>query len=65
VRDGEALELLEGLRDGFENLGYQDEENLSELSNRGRMLIRRILHWQLSISTAELEKRRNRLVPSG
>jgi hypothetical protein len=34
---------LEGLRDGFENLGYQDEEKLSELSNRGRMLIRRIL----------------------
>ena len=28
------LELLEGLRDGFENLGYQDEEKLSELSNR-------------------------------
>jgi hypothetical protein len=59
------LELLEGLRDGFENLGYQDEEKLSELSNRGRMLIHRILLWQLPISPAELEKRRNRLAPSG
>ena len=59
------LELLEGLRDSFENLGYQDEEKLSELSNRGRMLIRQILLWQLPISPAELEKRRNRLVPSG
>lgn len=35
------LELLEGLREGFENLGHQDENALSELDNRGRMLIRR------------------------
>ena len=35
------LELLEGLRQGFIDLGFQDENKLSELSNRGRMLIRR------------------------
>jgi predicted nucleotide-binding protein len=35
------LELLQGLRDGFENMAYRDKEKLSELSNRGRMLIRR------------------------
>lgn len=35
------LELLEGLREGFKNLGNQDEDKLSGLRNRGRMLIRR------------------------
>ena len=35
------LELLASLRDGFENMSYQDREKLSGLDNRGRMLIRR------------------------
>ncbi len=34
-------ELLEGVRDGFTNLEYGDENRLNELQNRGRMLIRR------------------------
>ena len=30
------LELLQGLREGYDTLSYQDEDKLSELSNRGR-----------------------------
>jgi predicted nucleotide-binding protein len=35
------LELLQDLREGFKNLANQDEDELSRLDNRGRMLIRR------------------------
>lgn len=35
------LELLQGLREDFENLANQDEDGRSKLDNRGRMLIRR------------------------
>lgn len=34
--------LLESLRDGFANLEYGDEDTLSRLRNRGRMILRRI-----------------------
>lgn len=36
-----SLERLEDLRDDFRDLAYKDEDKLSELDNRGRMLIRR------------------------
>lgn len=36
-----SLELLENLRDGFRDSAYKDEDKLSELENRGRMLVRR------------------------
>jgi hypothetical protein len=35
-------ELLEGLRDGFANLEYGDEDTLNRLLNRGRMIFRRL-----------------------
>lgn len=36
-----SLERLEDLRDDFRDLAYKDEDKLSELDNRGRMLTRR------------------------
>jgi hypothetical protein len=35
------LELMQGLREGFNSLTYKDKNELSRLDNRGRMLIRR------------------------
>ena len=34
-----TIELLQGLREGYVTLAYQDDDKLSELSNRGRMFV--------------------------
>jgi hypothetical protein len=37
-----SRELIQGLRDGFSELGYGDENELDRLNTRGDMLIRRV-----------------------
>src|SRR5215204_5175782 len=34
-----TIELLQGLKEGYVTLAYQDDDKLSELSNRGRMFV--------------------------
>ena len=34
-----TIELLQGLREGYVTLAYQDDDKLRELSNRGRMFV--------------------------
>jgi predicted nucleotide-binding protein len=56
-------ELIESLRDGFVNLGYGDDAQLSQLLNRGEMILRRTYGTNSPYYTMFLSRAFTQLMP--